>query len=106
MNLSGGQAALNSDAGLGERSRRRFLHEMIENSSSADSNHESRKASDDESAHSFLLIPNSICRTSRPMDNSCGIVRQIKCRSTSFSQEACYSSGHALAWMPIACAAE
>src|ERR1700731_4721761 len=46
--------ALQSDAGLGERRLRRFLEEMVENSSGADSDHDGRKTRNDKSAHSLL----------------------------------------------------
>ena len=47
----GGSVTLNSGTGFGKGSRRRFLHEVIENSSGADDNHCSHNTRNDENAH-------------------------------------------------------
>jgi hypothetical protein len=46
-----GVITLNSGTGFGKGSRRRFLHELIENSSGAYGNHCSHKTRNDENAH-------------------------------------------------------
>ncbi len=48
------EVSLDPDAGLGERSRHRFLHKGIENGSGAHGNHNCRETSYDEDLHSLF----------------------------------------------------